>query len=52
MVDDLLDIDGVVTAALHQSSFGAPYPKPTRIVGRFPGFESDDRLNVGRPHFS
>ena len=46
---ELLQFDRVEWGALAQSDFGRPYPKPTRLLGRFKGF--GDLVAIGEPTF-
>lgn len=50
-VKALLKHPQVWSAAFHQSDFGTPWPKPTRILARLPPFQ-DPRFHVGLPSFS
>ena len=50
-VRGLTDLDDVHTVALFQSDFGAPWAKPTRLLGRLPGLGSDPRFYKGWPTF-
>ncbi|CAK0850358.1 unnamed protein product, partial [Prorocentrum cordatum] len=51
VVSELLVFDGAHAAALRRSGFGAPCPKPTRLVGRSPELAALQRLRCGGPQF-
>jgi len=50
-VQDILKLDAVHYGAFHQSSFGTPYPKPTRILFRLSG-KLNPHIHLGPPQFT